>query len=207
MNGARELSGKYFAPEELLHEVEKDSAFYRRSGGGITVGGGEPAMQLQFTVDFLSLCRAHAFHTAMETSAFTSWERLALILPLLDIVYVDLKHADSAAHKAWTGVPNEIIIENIKRTAHKRHLIIRIPVIPGFNDSPENISATADLAKTLGGNLLRLELLPYHKYGIHKYEELDRVYAAEFLNPPTEKHMAELKDLARRSGIDVETGS
>ncbi|HOC46873.1 MAG TPA: glycyl-radical enzyme activating protein [Syntrophorhabdaceae bacterium] len=203
-NRARELSGRYYTAEEMLREVEKDAAFYRRSGGGITVGGGEPTMQADFAGEFISLCRSHCIHTAMETSAYTAWEKLSPLLSCLDLVYIDLKHMDENRHHAWTGVPNKLIIESIKRAANVIPLILRVPVIPGFNDSVENISKTADFARELGRNLLRLELLPYHRYGIHKYEELARSYTLESLKPPSDEHMSKLRDIARTAGIDCE---
>lgn len=205
-NRARELSGRHYTAEELFREVEKDAAFYRRSGGGITVGGGEPTMQAEFVGEFLALCRSHFFHTAMETSAHTSWEKLAPLLDSLDLVYIDLKHMDDSRHVQWTGASNRGILENIKRASEKCRLIVRVPVVPGFNDSVENISNTAIFAKNLDKNFLRLELLPYHQFGIHKYEELERAYAIESVKPPSDEHMANLRDIARSVGIDVEIG-
>jgi pyruvate formate lyase activating enzyme len=203
---ARELSGRYFTPEALFGEVEKDAAFYRRSGGGITVGGGEPTLQAPFVEEFFALCRSHFFHTAMETCALTSWDKLAPLLDLLDLVYIDLKHTDEIRHREWTGASNRMILENIRRVAKHHQVILRIPVVCGFNDSAENISQSAHFAKGLGENLLRLELLPYHPFGIHKYEELERPYALESVQPPTDEAMANLQDIASSFGIDVAIG-
>jgi len=205
-NRAREISGRYYTTEELFREVEKDAAFYRRSGGGITVGGGEPSMQAEFVCEFLSLCRSHFFYTAMETSAYTPWEKLSSLLSCLDLIYIDLKHMDESRHHEWTGVSNRLILENIKHAASVIPLILRMPVIPGFNDSVANISETAGFAKELGRHLLRVELLPYHRYGIHKYEELDRAYTIESLNPPSDEHMSKLQGIIRSAGIDCEVG-
>lgn len=201
-NRARELSGQYYTAEELLRECEKDAVFYRRSGGGITVGGGEPSVQTEFVGEFLALCRSHALHTALETSAFTSWEELSSLLSSLDLVYIDVKHTDENRHHAWTGVSNRLVLENIKSAANVRPLILRVPVIPGFNDTVENILKTAGFARELGRNLLCLELLPYHGYGIHKYEELDRAYPLTSLKPPSNEDMSRLQDIARSVGID-----
>ncbi|MBN1662487.1 MAG: glycyl-radical enzyme activating protein [Deltaproteobacteria bacterium] len=206
VNRARELSGRHYTAAELFREVEKDAAFYRRSGGGITVGGGEPTMQAAFVREFLALCRSHLFHTAMETSAYTPWEKLAPLLDLLDIVYMDLKHVDERRHIQWTGASNRVILENIRRAAQENHLILRIPVIPGFNDSAENISASAKFVKELGNNVVRLELLPYHQFGIHKYGELERLYPLESVTPPPDAHMKELRGMVRSFGLDCEIG-
>ncbi|MFW6052693.1 MAG: glycyl-radical enzyme activating protein [Desulfosalsimonas sp.] len=206
VNRAREISGTVYTPRALLEEVKKDESFFRRSGGGVTVGGGEPTMQAEFAGEFLTLCRAHGFHTVMETCSMTSWEKLAPLLECLDLVYMDLKHMDAEQHRQWTGASNERILENIRSTAQSNEIILRIPVIPGFNDDEANISASAAFAGTLGGNLVRLELLPFHQFGIHRYEELDRGCSVESLEPPSDNQMALLRDTARAFGIDVQIG-
>ncbi|MEE9913098.1 MAG: glycyl-radical enzyme activating protein [Deltaproteobacteria bacterium] len=206
INQARELSGTYYSPEALFREVEKDAAFYRRSGGGVTVGGGEPTLQAEFVGKFLSLCRSHYLSTAMETCAFAPWEKLAPLLDMLDLVYIDLKHMDEGLHTKWTGVSNRMILDNIRHAARQNQIILRIPVVCGFNDSKENIGRSAQFAKELGANMLRLELLPYHPYGIHKYGELEREYPLSSILPPSDEQMANLRDQAQAVGIEVEIG-
>lgn len=206
VHGAREISGLYVTPSDLLHEVERDAPFYRRSGGGVTLGGGEPTQQAEFAGDFLKLCRDHGIHTVMETCGMTSWERLAPLLERLDLVYMDLKHMDSRRHKSWTGAANSLILENIRRTAGKQPLILRIPVIPGFNDDDVNIRDSAKFARTLGRNLQRLELLPYHQLGIHRYAELEQACLLDGVEPLSEKRMKALQETARSCGIAVEIG-
>lgn len=201
---AREISGRYFTPPALFKEVEKDAVFYRRSGGGVTVGGGEPTQQAEFVGSFLELCRAHGIHTAIETCAMTSWERLEPLLNRLDLVHMDLKHMDADRHRAWTGVSNDVILDNIRRTARQNELILRIPVIPGFNDGDDNISESAKFAGTLGRNLLRLELLPYHQLGIHRYAELERTYPLESVEPLPEERMQQLQEIASSYNTVVE---
>lgn len=205
-NSAREVSGRWITAKSLFGEVEQDAAFYRRSGGGVTVGGGEPTAQADFVREFLSLCKSRNFHTAMETTAVGAWDKLAPILSCLDLVYIDLKHMDSRRHQTWTGVSNHRILENITHAAKVVSLVLRVPVVPGFNDGTENILETARFAKQVGGHFLRLELLPYHQFGIHRYEELDRAYTLESTAPPSEEKVIELRDAARSVGIDVEIG-
>jgi pyruvate formate lyase activating enzyme len=205
-NNARELSGRWYTVEALCEAVEKDAAFYRRSRGGVTVGGGEPTAQADFTREFLSLCRSRNFHTAMETTAVGAWDELAPILACLDLVYIDLKHMDAERHRAWTGVSNGRILENIARAAEVVPLVVRVPVVPGFNDAIENILETAKFAARIGNRFLRLELLPYHQFGVHKYEELDRDYALASTVPPSEEAVMALRDAAWSVGIDVEIG-
>ncbi|MBN1801971.1 MAG: glycyl-radical enzyme activating protein [Candidatus Lokiarchaeota archaeon] len=206
LNAARELSGRSYTIQQLFQEVEKDAIFYRRSGGGITIGGGEPTLQAEFVGEFLSICQSHFFHTAMETCALTSWEKFAPLLDLLDLVYIDLKHMNDSYHIAWTGASNREILKNIRKAAQKNQIILRIPLIPGFNDSTENITESARFAKQLGKNIIRLELLPYHQFGIHKYEELERTYTIESIQPPSEDDMVNLQDIVRSFGIEVKIG-
>lgn len=205
-NQAREISGQHYTAEELFNEAKKDALIYRRSGGGITIGGGEPTMQAEFVGEFLSICRSVFFHTAMETCAFVSWEKLASLLNLLDLVYIDLKHMNDNHHIEWTGMSNRGILENIRKTARKNQVILRIPVIPGFNDSVENISESARFAKELGNNILYLELLPYHQLGVHKYKELERAYSIESIQPPSEEHLEHLRDIVLSFGIEAKIG-
>lgn len=205
-NSARELCGRYYTPEALFSEVAKDEAFYRRSGGGVTIGGGEPSMQAGFVRAFLSLCQSHLMHTAMETCAQAPWETFAPLLDGLDLVYIDLKHMDAKRHLEWTGVSNRIILENMQKAARQNDMIVRIPVIPGFNDDDDNIAKSAAFIQSLGNRVLRLELLPYHLLGISHYAELDRDDALSALAPPAEKHMERLCGIAESFGIETEIG-
>ena len=204
--GAQKLAGKYLTPEDLFRQVERDSAFYRRSGGGVTVGGGEPAVQHEFLAEFLRLCKKQYIHTALETCASVPWERMERLLEGLDLVYIDIKHMDAEEHKRLTGVSNKRILENAKRTAERRPVIIRVPVVPGLNDSDENILATARFAAELGDNVQRIELLPYHKLGIEMYRRLGREYSLGNGETPDEERMQRLKEIAESCGIDVQIG-
>jgi pyruvate formate lyase activating enzyme len=163
-------------------------------------------MQADFVAEFLSLCRSRCLHTAIETAAYTSWEKLSSLLSQLDLMYVDLKHMDEQTHREWTGVSNRPILKNIKCAADVSPLILRVPVVPSFNDSAGNIAETAEFAKALGPNLLRVELLPYHRYGAQKYEELDRDYELQSLEPPSKEHLNHLRSIVQAAGINCEIG-
>lgn len=205
-NRAREITGQFYTAEELLREAEKDAAFYRRSGGGVTVGGGEAAWQADFTGEFLRLCQSRHIHTAMETSALAPWKKLAPLFHRLDLVYIDIKHMEEGRHRELTGAGNRLILENIRQAARICEVILRLPVVPGQNDSPENVLDTARFARDLGKNLLRLELLPYHPFGMHRYDELERSYGLAATQPPSDAHMEGLQERARTAGIAVEIG-
>lgn len=205
-NQAWEFAGKVVTVSELYQEVEKDSPFFRRSQGGVTVGGGEPAMQPVFVGEFLKICKQNFIHTAMETCGYVEWEHLEMLLTYLDLVYVDLKHLDPTQHKALTGVSNERILENVRKASAKCLLIIRIPLVPGLNDSLENLTASARFAAELGENLLRIELLPYHKFGIQSYGRLGREYRIGHVEVPDEAQMKRMKMIVETCGVNAQIG-
>ena len=205
-NQALELLGKYMTVEELFREVDKDSPFYRRSNGGVTVGGGEPTMQHEFVAAFLKRCKQRYIHTAMETCGYVKWEHLEKLIEQLDLVYMDIKHMDTVVHKELTGVSNEVILENIRKVAAMRSLILRIPTVPGCNDSDDNILDTARFARDLGDNLTRIELLPYHKFGTQTYSRIGREYRLADVETPGDEHMQRLKDIIESCGVSVQIG-
>jgi len=205
-NQALKLIGDQRTVEELFQDVMKDSNFYRRSDGGVTIGGGEPTMQHEFVADLLKKCKETYVHTAMETCGYVKWENLEKILENIDLLYFDIKHMDTLEHKKITGVSNELILENAKKAAKMRPIIIRIPLIPGYNDSEENLLNTGKFAAGLGENLLRVELLPFHKFGTGNYEQLGREYELKDLEPPSEEYMNKLKNLVESCGVKVQVG-
>jgi pyruvate formate lyase activating enzyme len=163
-------------------------------------------MQYAFVSQFLKKCKQHYIHTAIETCGFVEWELLEKLLEHLDLVYIDIKHMDAAAHRELTGVSNELILENTRKVADMRPLIIRIPTVPGYNDSDDNILATARLATELGRYFERIELLPYHKYGSQTYGRLGREYELADVDPPSDDHMERLKEIVESCGVRAQIG-
>ena len=206
-NQAFELVGRHMTVEELFNEVKRDSHYFRRSNGGVTVGGGEPAMQYEFVAEFLKSLRQLYIHTAIETCGYVHRERLEMLLQHVDLVYFDLKHMDALAHKELTGVSNKRILGNARLVSSSNPLVIRIPVVPGCNDSDENILATGRFAAELGTNLQWVELLPYHKIGAQTYRRLGRKYALENVEPPDEGTMIRLKEIGESCGIQTQIGA
>ncbi|KKN81320.1 hypothetical protein LCGC14_0320670 [marine sediment metagenome] len=203
---ARELAGNFMTSEDLFKEVNKDSPFYRRSNGGVTVGGGEPTLQHKFVKEFLKKCKKTYMHTAIETCGYVKWEYLEGLLDYLDLVYMDIKHMDDVVHKEITGVSNKIILENIQKVSAVRPIIVRIPVVPGCNDSDENISATARFARELGKNLIRIDLLPYHKFGTQTYDKLGKMYKLKDVESPSDERMQQLKEIVESYGVQAQIG-
>ena len=192
--------------EALIPELLSDLPYYRRSGGGITLSGGEVLAQPDFARDLLAACHEHGLHTAIESTANADYAKIAEILPHLDLFLMDVKHMDGAKHKQFTGADNALILENAKRLATSGvELIIRTPVVPGFNDTPEEIKAISRFVATLPG-VKEHHLLPYHRLGQDKYVGLNREYTLMHIEPPTKEKMEYLLSIAEESGLKCQIG-
>lgn len=192
-NGARTLVGREITVEDTLRELRKDAKFYENSGGGITLSGGEPTAQPEFSLALLERGHELGLHTAVETCGYARWEILQKFLKLTDLVLYDIKHMDPAKHREGTGVSNRLILENARKAARITHMMVRVPIIPGFNDSPDDIYAIAHFVRAeLGG--LEIELLPFNSWAGTKYERLDRPYTPA--QPLSEEAMTALQEIA-----------
>jgi pyruvate formate lyase activating enzyme len=172
--------------EDVFEEVRRDRIFYEGSGGGITASGGEPLLQPVFLAALFGLCRDAGIHTCLETSGYASARAWRQALPVTDYVLFDLKHMDSRIHRELTGKSNEPILDNARLVVESGvPVLFRMPLVPGVNDAPENIAATADFVKSLGeAHVQGIELMPYHRMGMGKYETLDKQYPLKELEPP-----------------------
>ncbi len=192
--------GKVMTVEEVMVEVRKDSIFYFHSGGGMTLSGGEVLMQPEFTLAILKRARFEAIDSAIETTLFAPWETVEPVLNTLDTAMVDMKFYDPEKHKYYTGVSNERILENIRKAGTKNFdnkLIIRTPLIPGVNDSEEELMAIGRFLADLP-YLDHLQLLPYHRYGTDTYHKLGRPYMLKDVEVPDEAHMEWCRDVVKR---------
>jgi pyruvate formate lyase activating enzyme len=191
---------------EVLSEVLKDEPFYRQSGGGVTVSGGEPLFQWQFISDLLKECKKKGFHTALDTSGYAPWDVIEKVLEHLDLVLYDIKLIDPVAHRAATGLSNEIILANLKKIAGRKSTWLRYAVIPGYNDSEPTGKEIAAFASSL--SIEKVSLLPYHAFGAQKYERLARDYPYPFadISPPTDEHLQRLAAIFDSFGLDVTIG-
>ena len=207
-NEARTLMGRVVTAGEVFKEVNGDSIFYQRSGGGVTLSGGDPVAQPEFSIGILKLCKDAGIHTAIETSGCVKWEILSRILDYVDLVLYDFKEMESAKHKTHTSVSNALILDNVRKIYHERQipLLARVPVVPGFNDSVDNISATARFVANELGKDVKVHLLPYHRLGETKYERLECVSNAAYIKPPTDEYMEKLKELVESFGLTVTIG-
>ena len=205
---ALKIVGREMTVDDVMTEAEKDRAFYWRSGGGITIGGGEPLAQHKFTTELLEAAQEAYLHTALETSGQAPWNYLKTVLKHVDLLQFDLKHMDPARHRDLTGQSNELIVSNLKRVLSVKapqDVIIRIPVIPGCNDSVENIRETARFVAELG--FKQTELVPYHRLGVSKYSQYGMVYPLAEFDPAPQTDLGALRKIVEAFGLMEITGS
>ena len=202
--GALEVIGREWTAEALYDEVAKDRAFYETSGGGVTVSGGEPAMQAEFVEAFLRLCREGGIRTALDTCGHADWAVYQRLLPFVDLVLYDLKVMDRQRHRETTGVYPDRILENAKRIAQEgTPMWVRTPVVPGHTDDEDNIALLAAYIHEELSTVERWDLLAYTNLGQPKYRRLDRPYPLEGAELPTRAKMERLQTVALGGGADV----
>ena len=200
LQGKTKIVGSDVTVEEVMKEVERDRIYYDRSGGGLTLSGGESLAQPEFAVALLKAAKESGINTAMESTGFNKYEVIEKYLPYLDLYLLDIKHMNSDKHKEFTSVPNELILENAKKLAKDaKRLIVRTPVIPTFNATKEEIRDIARYAKSIG--VKEMHILPYHRLGKDKYYGLGRVYELEHIEPPSKELMNELLDVVLSEGL------
>lgn len=200
------IIGRDVTVGEIIGPILKDRPFFSRSGGGLTLSGGETLLQPEFAKALFAAAKENGINTAIESTAFAKFETIEELLPYIDYYLMDIKHLSSEKHKQFTGQSNELILENAKKIAQKANkLIIRVPVIPTFNDTPEEIAQIAVFAKTLP-NVDELHLLPYHRYGEDKYKYLGRDYTLKDITSPTDEKMAFLKTVVEACGLNCQIG-
>jgi len=193
-NMGDEIAGQNITVAEVIQRVERDRHYYRRSGGGLTLSGGEALAQPDFAYALLKTAHESGIHTAVESTAIVEYSVIEKILPYLDEFLMDIKHMNASKHKEFTTKENTIALENAKRIAASgmTELIIRVPVIPGFNATVKEITDIANFAATLP-DVQEIHLLPYHNFGEGKYAALGRPYPMGDAKPPTAEEMQQFK--------------
>lgn len=207
LTGARHRVGRFLPVSEVAAEVLRDHCFYERTGGGVTVSGGEPLLQADFTMGLMTYLQDRWTDCAVETCGQASWPTLAAVARLAKLVYYDIKCIDARKHEEATGRPNHRILENAVRLVELARtldlkVVIRTPIIPGFNASAEDVRAIARFVSAELRGAAGMELLPYHKLGRGKYASLGRPYLLADIQPPQPALMDELRDVVRREGIE-----
>jgi len=196
--------GDLMSIEEVVKKVEDDAIFYKNSGGGVTLSGGEPLLQWKFVREVLRRCREKNIHTALDTTGYASWDHIEKVTEFVDLVLFDIKHMDNERHKEGTGVDNSLILKNAERVAARVETWFRFPIIPGFNDSDENVRLFSEFA--LKSNVKRVSLLPYHQYGSAKYPNLGRTYPMEGTVPPDDDAVERISTEIERFDLNVSVG-
>jgi len=204
---AREMSGIEMEVRDVLDIIERDKLFYDTTGGGVTISGGEPLSQSWFVREVTRECREGGIHTAIETTLYANKDTVKRALEFIDLVFVDVKHINSHLHKQFTRVGNERILENIEMIDELgKQFIIRIPFIPGFNDDDDTQKLIYQWAAKLK-NLNWIEILPYHRLGMGKYQGLGRSYPLGDISPVSKQSLSYLRSMGAEFGVDIRIGA
>jgi len=189
---SQEGEGQEVSVAQVMQAVERDRPYFRRSGGGLTLSGGEALLQADFAREILKEARESGIHTAIESTALS--DEVEKILPYLDVFLLDIKHINPAKHEEYTGRRNDAAIKNAPKISKATELIVRVPVVPGFNATIAEITEIARFAASAGAS--EIHLLPYHRLGEGKYKSLGRAYPMGDTQPPSDSQMEELKKAA-----------
>lgn len=204
--GALTLKGENMTVEEVIRILKKDRTIYRKSGGGITISGGEPLVQWKFTTELLKACKSQGWNTAIETTGYGSEEAVESVFKFVDHVLLDIKSTDSNIHKEVTGVSTELILRNAARIAEIAPVVIRVPTIPTINAFDEEFINISTLAKTLKG-VDMIHILPYHVYGENKYGLIGREYPMGYdIKPLPKEEAAKFKKIVEDQGLKCVIG-
>ena len=204
--GAREIIGRAMTVDEVMDEVEKDVIFYDESGGGVTFSGGEPLMQPDFLLGLLDQCRSRRIHSAVDTSCYAEPEIVESVGEKADLFLCDLKHMDSSVHERFAGAGNRLILQNVELLSKMgKEIVIRIPIVPGFNDERENIEAAAEFAASLQG-VSRVDILPYNRGGQEKSARLTDGVEPMQAQTPSRDQMNSIAENLGKYGFEVKIG-
>ncbi|MFH1718599.1 MAG: glycyl-radical enzyme activating protein [Planctomycetota bacterium] len=206
LRSAIEIIGREMTVDQVMAEVEKDIIFYDESGGGVTFSGGEPLMQPDYLLALLNRCRARGVRTAVDTTCYAEPEIVMKVAGQTDLFLCDLKHMDPVLHEQFTSVDNALILYNIKSLSDAgKRIVIRIPIIPGFNDEPTNIEKTAEFAASLAG-VRQIDILPYNSGGREKSTRLTTEFNLMETEAPGDGKMAMIAETLRSFGFEVKIG-
>jgi pyruvate formate lyase activating enzyme len=198
--------GRHMSVGDVMAEIEKDVVFYDQSAGGATFSGGEPLAQPEFLCELLSMCKSWDIRTTVDTSCYAERGVLETVRANTDLFLCDIKHMDSETHKRFTGVPNEVILDNIRWLASSgANIVLRIPLIPGFNDDESNIEASGKFAASLGC-ISRIDVLPYNSGGIEKAARMAEPCELMESDVPDDDKLQSVKDILQTFGLDVKIG-
>jgi len=200
--GALEIKGKTVCAGEMVDYAKQLMPFFKRSGGGVTITGGEPTLQVDFSYAVLALCRQEGIHTAVETCGYAPWEKYEKLASVTDLFLFDFKHSDEELHKQYTGVSNKLILANLERLLDLGvDLIVRVPLIPGYNDSVSQVRDIARKAVDLGAR--SISLLPFNPASSGKYSWLHRSYPPGDVKRQSDEYISNLEEVVRSEALEV----
>lgn len=191
--------------QEVWETVDRDRAFYAGTGGGVTLSGGEPTAQANFSIELLRQLKRNGIHTAVETCGYAEWDILREMAKVTDLFLYDIKTPDSKKHEELTGVPNDKIVANLEKLAMSLgSLVIRYPLVPGYNDSKKEIASLCDLAITNG--IGEIDIMPFHKFGLHKYGLLGMRPRPGELRTPSPEEIARVSRMILNTRLQLKVG-
>ena len=201
---AYEKSGYEISVQDLYNKLIRDKIFFEQSGGGVTFSGGEAGLQYEFLSEIGAELQKDNIHTALDTAGLITWEKLQKAINSMNMVLFDIKAYDSGLHRKYTGAGNELILENIKKTAAKnKELIIRMVIVPGMNDNMEDIKKRISFIKELGSAVKQIDILKYHNLGEGKYKSLGMIYSVPKDLYREEGFWKKVKEMASETGVKV----
>ncbi|MCK9282282.1 MAG: glycyl-radical enzyme activating protein, partial [Melioribacteraceae bacterium] len=202
----KDIIGSSASVKDIMDVIIKDIPFYDQSKGGVTFSGGEPLLQHEFLTSLLIECRKHDIHTAIDTSGYADISIIKNIAEYADLFLYDLKLINDKLHTDYSGVSNKIILDNLSYlTGLGKKVIIRVPIIPGITSTDENINSILDYISGLK-NIEGISLLPFHKTGFTKYENMNKINKLPLIEPPSEEYMIELKNQFTKAGFNTGIG-
>lgn len=203
---ARVIKGNLMEVKEVIEDIDSDIIFYKTSGGGVTFSGGEPLLHAEFIKEIARDYREKGLSSVVETCGCVPWEKIELVKEWIDLFLYDVKFIDEEKHKLYCGGSNELILNNLRRLSEESAVIARIPIIPGINDTERDIRMAGEFLDTLKNDLKGIHILPYHNFGISKYDSLGKEYKLSQVKVPDQEHMNTIKSNLERVGLDVQIG-
>ena len=205
---ARVLKGNKMTVSEVIEDLDSDEAFYRSSGGGVTFSGGEPLLHPEFIKEIAADYRAKGFNSAVETCGCVPWENIEKVKDWLDLFLYDVKFVDEEKHIAYCGGSNRRILDNLKKLCETGNVnvIVRTPIIPQINDTERDLKLLTEFLGTIQDKLEGIHILPYHNFGISKYDSLGKEYKLSHIKTPDREHMEKIKDMLEQQGLNVLIG-
>ena len=203
---ARVFKGEVMTVEQVRKEIDKDIPFYETSGGGVTFSGGEPLLHANFIIEIAKEYHARKLNVAVETCGCVPWSTFEAVKPWVDYFLFDLKFVDSAKHEKYCGSGNEMILSNLRKLCETNHVVVRIPIIPGINDTEEDLQLLFAFLQEIQDKVKGIHCLPYHNMGISKYEALHQEYLLSEVELPNGDYMENIQKMFEQRGLPVQIG-